>query len=272
MKIRVRTLERYYGEQLANVAGIAPLINQLVYLDKIPALRYLVSSRRVFFKLVERFKKENLKKSRKSNGNSELVTMLNELYFGEDSYARQSNSNVSKEFNDLVSAIQNTVFVYFIDKLEIPKKKRSTILEGLKKGYKVINTVYGSIEGGLLEKETNTLFDFISSEIAEKSNEYNVDDSEKSVGIIEKDDVTHKFTKEPSNDNLSGRGEQDGESDEVELLTRKETAAIFGITLPTLGVWEKNGSIPKAIRTGSRVYFIKADIFEHIKSTKGDSD
>jgi len=54
---------------------------------------------------------------------------------------------------------------------------------------------------------------------------------------------------------------------ELTLLTRKETAALFNITLPTLSTWEKSGSIPKAIRTGGRVYFRKIDLEKHLEAT-----
>jgi|GEM_PF-2661776 len=269
MKIRTRSLEGYYGEQFAKAASLSPLINKLLSLDRISALRYLASSRRILFKHIEYFKNKN--NSKKSIGNSELVALLNEFYFGKDSLTMHSNNKLSEEFNELVSIIQNTAVIHFLDKIEIPKNKRKMILKDLKKGYKVINTVYGSIEGGSLEKETNTLYDFISSEFEDTVNEGHIENNELSVGLIEKGSTAHEVGEDSSEDKSSSKGEEEAASDEMVLLTRKETAAIFGITLPTLAVWEKNGSIPKAIRTGSRVYFRKSEILEHLNSNKDEN-
>lgn len=46
-----------------------------------------------------------------------------------------------------------------------------------------------------------------------------------------------------------------------DLLSRKDTAKYFGITLPTLNAWEKRGYI-EATRYGSRVYFSKSQILK----------
>ncbi len=53
--------------------------------------------------------------------------------------------------------------------------------------------------------------------------------------------------------------------DEV-LLSRKETADLYGISLVTLRAWEKDGIIPKPIRMGSRVYWPKSVIMNDIKN------
>ena len=81
MKIRVRTLEGYYGEQFAKAAGLSSLINQLIRLDKISAPRYLVSSRRVLFKFIEHFKNRNDTNSKNFITNYELVTPLPKKYW-----------------------------------------------------------------------------------------------------------------------------------------------------------------------------------------------
>ena len=46
---------------------------------------------------------------------------------------------------------------------------------------------------------------------------------------------------------------------ETEYITRKETALILGISLPTLNDWSKNGIIPSN-RIATRVRYKKSDI------------
>lgn len=57
---------------------------------------------------------------------------------------------------------------------------------------------------------------------------------------------------------------------ETILLTRKETTALLGITVPTLGVWKRMDQYLRLQRTGNRVYFNKADIMKFINSQNRD--
>ncbi len=50
-----------------------------------------------------------------------------------------------------------------------------------------------------------------------------------------------------------------------EFITRKETAKILGVSLPTLHEWTKNGTIP-AQRIGSRVRYKRSDVYASLKS------
>jgi len=49
-----------------------------------------------------------------------------------------------------------------------------------------------------------------------------------------------------------------------ELITRKETAQILGISLPTLNLWTKNGTLP-AQRIGTRVRYNRANVYASLK-------
>lgn len=52
-----------------------------------------------------------------------------------------------------------------------------------------------------------------------------------------------------------------------ELITRKETALILGISLPTLNDWTKNGTIP-AQRIGTRVRYNRANVYASLKNVE----
>ncbi len=52
-----------------------------------------------------------------------------------------------------------------------------------------------------------------------------------------------------------------------EFITRKETAQILGISLPTLNSWTSTGIIP-AKRIGTRVRYARADVFNSLKQVE----
>ena len=49
----------------------------------------------------------------------------------------------------------------------------------------------------------------------------------------------------------------------TELITRKETASILGITLVTLNSWSKFGKIP-SYRIGTRVRYKRSEVLESL--------
>ena len=60
------------------------------------------------------------------------------------------------------------------------------------------------------------------------------------------------------------------EKEPLKLLTRPETARMLGVSLPTLHVWTKDGTI-QGVRIGSRVRYRMADVadaLENIQSIK----
>lgn len=52
-----------------------------------------------------------------------------------------------------------------------------------------------------------------------------------------------------------------------ELITRKETAQILGISLPTLNEWTKNGTL-SAQRIGTRVRYQRANVYASLKDVE----
>lgn len=52
-----------------------------------------------------------------------------------------------------------------------------------------------------------------------------------------------------------------------ELLTRQEVADKFGVSLVTLHNWVKHEVLPKPIKKGKMVYFLRKDIVESLKKS-----
>lgn len=53
----------------------------------------------------------------------------------------------------------------------------------------------------------------------------------------------------------------------TELITRRETAAILGVSLPTLHEWTKKGILP-AKRIGSRIRYERSAVYQALKSVE----
>ncbi|MDB4089265.1 helix-turn-helix domain-containing protein [Flavobacteriales bacterium] len=49
-----------------------------------------------------------------------------------------------------------------------------------------------------------------------------------------------------------------------ELITRKEVAQIFGVSLVSIDKWRKHGILPKTIKQSGRTYFLRKEIIEFI--------
>jgi excisionase family DNA binding protein len=62
-------------------------------------------------------------------------------------------------------------------------------------------------------------------------------------------------------------GQANPEPTKKELKTRKEAAAFFDITLPTLHKWTQDGKI-KGQRIGSRIRFYQSDLEKALKTIK----
>ena len=53
----------------------------------------------------------------------------------------------------------------------------------------------------------------------------------------------------------------------IDLITRKETKGILGISYPTLNEWTKNGIIP-AQRIGTRIRYKREDVYNSLKDVE----
>jgi predicted DNA-binding transcriptional regulator AlpA len=51
-----------------------------------------------------------------------------------------------------------------------------------------------------------------------------------------------------------------------ELLTRKEVASMFSITLPTLEKWKDSGILPAPIKQGGKVFYLRSMIEKMIEN------
>jgi hypothetical protein len=52
----------------------------------------------------------------------------------------------------------------------------------------------------------------------------------------------------------------------TELISRKKVAEMFGVSTTTIDKWRKFKFLPKGIKQCSRVYFLKTEIIELLKS------
>ena len=270
MKIVRRTLEQYYGVQLAEKAGLTPLIEQLVKLDKITALRYLVFSRRVYYNLIIYIEKANKIKPGKDISTHELITFLNSVMFSKYGYIQIKPKKNKKEFEGLLSAMQNTVITFLFDSIKLTAQMGSELRKDLEKAFNAINIVYAHFPDNSLNEDANDILGLFSIEFPEEKNSEIPVDKDESLGDVVVDDM--HIENKTENDEQNSEGIPENSEDETKLLTRQEVADIFKITLPTLADWEKKGEIPKAVRIGNRVYFKHSEIINHINSKGRKAD
>ncbi|NUM51280.1 MAG: helix-turn-helix domain-containing protein [Flavobacteriales bacterium] len=53
-----------------------------------------------------------------------------------------------------------------------------------------------------------------------------------------------------------------------DLIPRKDVANLFGISLVTLAKWARNKILPKPIKKGGRVYYLRSQINQVIKPSE----
>lgn len=76
--------------------------------------------------------------------------------------------------------------------------------------------------------------------------------------------LIHEAVTKIINDSLKKMNLKVDPKKEEELLTRKEVAIIYDVSYITLRDWEQKGVIPKPIRRGSRVYWLRSDIMNDL--------
>jgi predicted DNA-binding transcriptional regulator AlpA len=81
-----------------------------------------------------------------------------------------------------------------------------------------------------------------------------------------KDIIDERLSSFQNNKNLK---ESNSKVDIVpELLTRQEVADKFRVSFVTLHNWVKHGVLPKPIKKGKMVYFLRKEIVESLESRK----
>lgn len=75
-------------------------------------------------------------------------------------------------------------------------------------------------------------------------------------------DIKRNEPDQNEHSNIDKQGKIDG----IELLSRHDVARYFKVSLVTLDKWQKNNLIPKAIKIGGVVYYVKSEIEAFLKS------
>ncbi len=267
MKIRTRSLEGYYASQFAEHAGLTPLINQLVKMDRIPALRYIVFSRRIFYNLIKQFENINGHISDKGLSAHELIKNLNSVLFSEDNYELSDQKNTNSGFEGLQAVIQNTAFVFLLESMNISETMKVELQKELEKAFSAIKTVYAPIAGKELEEQTSSLLELFSLDLPDKNDEGQLSNKDKLFGEITTNNIDDDNQQKEEERKIDEQPKD--KMDKLSLMSRQDVADYFKISLPTLVDWEKKGKIPEAVRIGGRVYFRNSDIINHINSRGG---
>ena len=53
-----------------------------------------------------------------------------------------------------------------------------------------------------------------------------------------------------------------------QLLSKKDLARMYGVTVNTICNWSSKGDLPKEVKKGSRVYYLRNEVLNQLKSKR----
>ena len=53
-----------------------------------------------------------------------------------------------------------------------------------------------------------------------------------------------------------------------QLLSKKDLARIYDVTVNTISTWAQKDRLPKGIKKGNRVYYLRNEVFNQLKSKR----
>lgn len=89
------------------------------------------------------------------------------------------------------------------------------------------------------------------------------------IGLDDFNQAMQNFKEEMLGELQSRMAKAEGESRSQELMTAKAVAAMLGVTLKTLNLWDKRGYLPK-VKIGAMVRYRRSDV-ERVAQVKGKS-
>lgn len=228
---------------------IAPQTKQAVEIDKMMALRMFVIMRTWLFNWSKPFRENDKKtiRSYKTLNDSELIGMLNLQLYDAQKYIRRKPNN-EEQFNQVFNSIVNVFCLFILENIKKAEDKKlfaSAFLQLLDKFELVLGPIEIESLSNYLEKLSTQEFSKPEKEEVEEEPELSGTNEEVSSNIIEKK-------------------ENESKEDENKLLSRKEVAGFYGISLTSLWRWEMKGSIPKPIRIGGKSFWRKSDILDDL--------
>jgi len=125
MNTKRRNLEQHYGFEFAKATGVNPLIEQLVKLDKVPALRYLVTLRRILYNYVLHAEKTFGAKNNIEISTPKLLGTLNEIIYTRGYKGVIEFKENKKEAEGLISVIYITMFAFIIEELQLSSEMQT---------------------------------------------------------------------------------------------------------------------------------------------------
>ena len=242
---------------------IAPQVYKLLEIDRMFALRLFVIMRSYLFDWGKPYR-ENDKKAIKyyqSISDFDVISSLNlSMHEGEKLLKRKPKNE--EEFKKVLNEMVNLFIFFFLENIveeHLQAKFASEYLRFIAK----FELVFGPMENENLLNYIKKL-DSQNHKLSKAEETLKPDCPENDKKIL-----THDVSAEDSAKNMTSEPVEEMSKKQniaEEFLTRKETAKFYDVSIPTLWRWEKKGSIPKAIRIGGKVKWLKSDINEHLKA------
>jgi predicted DNA-binding transcriptional regulator AlpA len=254
MKTTVK--ERFFGDVFAEKAGIKPLLNQMILLDKISALKFILfgikilAARLIHNQTIDAKGNVRIKKLI----GFDIIRAVNkdlERYGGIKIQPKNE-----KKFEELVDTVINTSMMFLYQNTTIKKGEKEKAVDEVNETIDDMAMAFGKLAGKeAYEELKKTILHSLPEEKKSKRAKNNTEKGEDVTGIVREEFHESESTKSKSNI-----------LPEEVLLTKKEACNFLKISETTIWRLEKKGEIPKAIRKGGSVKYRKIDLLNYLNS------
>ena len=238
--MKTSTPKQFIGRSFVEASGIKPYIQQLINLERIPALKVLAILRLILYEsfLEDSTKKPKGRKKINDKFRFEVVKLANEKTFGR---FHHTSLHVKDEaaFSSIMASIINMSLLYFVQIQKIDHKTKASFLEGypdLINTFNLLNATPNEDPSHI--NQIIEMSEYLLAQLAK-------DSPKKKKSVAEKEKLS--FREAPTDDqNLKSitqlvTQKKVPEKQQERILTWNETLKLLRVSTSTLRRWEQIG-------------------------------
>ncbi|RLD45231.1 MAG: hypothetical protein DRI89_01715 [Bacteroidetes bacterium] len=260
------SLKQYIGQEFVEMSGIKPFVNQLIFLERIPALKVLAILRLLLYEtyLSDQHKTFKSKSEINNELRFEVIKEVNERTIGQFGHTSIIVKN-EDEFEKILATITNTSLLFLAQSPQMDKQTKQKFFSEYPKIINEFDLAISSPDDDpSIFNRIKKMSQYLSTQLKDKKEEKVM----KNKGLKKKAQKASPDEKFIETKPSLIVPEKVPEKQAEHLLTWKETMELLRVSTSTLRRWEQQGSIPKSIHIGGRVFFSKPDIIEQIEKSK----
>jgi len=240
--------KRNLAEAFATNSGINPLLQQLLALERYPAMRFMVFGEQFIYMFKDSFVYDDEldEVSPKNMSDHDIISWLH----ANSGYIYEALQHIyprdEQKFKEIIELIFNTIALYLSENIYSPGKTMAESQESMQHRIALMESVFGEKFSEKVQPMKN-----VFRLQHERSLEDPVQDAKDSDEDIKK---------------VNTNGIQGEES---VYMSPMEVADYFSVTKKTIWVWEKKGAIPKGIMVGGKKLFKRDELMAFVKKSNG---